>query len=109
MNDTLSLTLPKAGARSRRRRARPPLPPNWRGLLARIVFSAASVLFFLAIFVRDGDAWALAWAAEMAVALAAEVRMWNAGGALPPAEHRRISYALLGLWVLGLVLMAAGA
>lgn len=109
MSDALSLTLPKATGRTRARRRRPPIPPNWRHLAACIAWWAFALTVNLIAFVVDAHPSSIVSSSGCAIELQLYVRAWLAGGRLPPSAGvgpRRMALVLI---FGGLAMSLAGA
>lgn len=98
------LTLPKARARRRARRPRPPLPPNWRSLLFRGLYYLVGTITFLVAGVAARRPSLLAFALEFTVFGWGTVREWWAGGNLPAGQRGHFVLPGLAFFALGVVL-----
>lgn len=98
--DAIHLTLPKVRSRSTRKQ-RPPWPPNWKQLLAFMVWDVVVLVVCVVSLAGWGTPWAPFTGGAAIVDLQATWRVWKAGGAYPVG--RPLFVLAAALYLVGVV------
>jgi len=97
--DALSLTLPTAKGRTwARHRKR---PPNWKRIVAWIVWDVVAGTLNILSFATDGDWWGLAAAVMFSLDLVVQIRRLGRedGGYRMPGEDALHGALAMGIWL----------